>query len=61
MFNFSLAPLTPLELWQLVAVIIATLFLASVCMIGLWSLFRKDEPDNYQSPSVKANLFKTPR
>ena len=44
MFNFSLAPLTPLELWQLVAVVIATLFLASVCMIGLFSLFGPVKP-----------------
>ena len=47
-----------LQLWQLVAVVIATLFLSSVCMIGLWSLFHKDEPDNYQSPSIRDNVKK---
>lgn len=39
MFELSNAPLTPLELWELVAVIIATLFLAAIAMVGLWTLF----------------------
>lgn len=61
MFELSHAPLTTAEFWQLVGVGIGTLMLAAICMVGLWCLFRKDEPDNYQSHNVRRNLFKTPR
>ena len=46
MTEFSLSPLTPVELWQLVAVVIVSLFLASVCMVGLWTLFRTEPREN---------------
>lgn len=35
----SQSPLTPLEMWQLVAVLISTVFVVGVAMVGLWSLF----------------------
>ena len=61
MFNLSVAPITQAEWWQLVGAGIGTLMLAGICMVGLWTLFRKDEPDNYRSSNVRDNLFKTPR
>ena len=39
MFNFSVAPLTQAEFWQLVGAGIATVMLAAICMVGLWTLF----------------------
>ena len=53
--------MTP-EWWEIVAVVISSLFFVSVCGILLWWLFRpQPEPDGYQSKQVRKNLFKVPR
>ena len=47
--------LTPLEWWEIVAVVIATLFLSVVCMVGLWSLTSSQYPprQNYRLSRIQ--------
>lgn len=56
MFEFSIDPITDAEFWALVGAAIVTLALASVAMVGLWTLFGPEPPDNYQSPSIRDNV-----
>lgn len=44
-----------IDTWEIVAVVISSLFVVGACGVGLWWLFRSG---NDQSPTIRPNTYK---